>query len=159
MLHQTAVLRTPYHPLYRQWISHKITMLTFAKENRIKPEISMAPLIDMVFLLLLFFAVTGSFVVMQGLNIDLPKTEAAETIGQGKNIVVTVDSNGRLFLNKTMVDPPQLKAQLGQLLEQNAGQSVLIQAEESATAQSLVTVMEIINASGATNVLLQTINK
>lgn len=119
----------------------------------------MAPLIDMVFLLLLFFAVTGSFVVMQGLNIDLPKTEAAETIGQGKNIVVTVDSNGRLFLNKTMVDPPQLKAQLGQLLEQNAGQSVLIQAEESATAQSLVTVMEIINASGATNVLLQTINK
>ena len=134
-------------------------MLTFAKENRMKPEISMAALIDMVFLLLLFFAVTGSFVMLQGLNIDLPKTKAAETIGQGKNIVVTVDSSGRLFLNQTMLDSQQLKIQLEQLLERDSEQVVLIQAEESATAQSLVTVMEIINTSGVANVLLQTINK
>ena len=134
-------------------------MLTFARKNRLNPEISMAALVDMVFLLLLFFAVTGSFVVLQGLNVDLPKTEAAETIGQGKNIVVTVDSSGRLFLNQTLVDSVQLKVQLQQLLEQDAEQAVLIQAEGSSTAQSLVTVMEIVNASGVTNVLLQTVNK
>ena len=134
-------------------------MLTFARKNKMKPEISMAALIDMVFLLLLFFAVTGSFVMLQGLNIDLPKTEAADSIGQGKNIVVTVDSSGRLFLNQISVDSQQLKTQLKQLLENDTEQAVLIQAEKNATAQSLVTVMEIINSSGVTNVLLQTVNK
>jgi len=134
-------------------------MLTFATKNRIKPEISMAPLIDMVFLLLLFFAVTGSFVMLQGLNIDLSTTETASAIGPSKNLVVSVDSSGRLFLNQAQIDLEQLRIQLAQLLEQGSQQVVLIQAESSSTAQSLVSVMEVVNASGVTNVLLQTVNK
>ena len=115
--------------------------------------------IDMVFLLLLFFAVTGSFVVLQGLNLDLPKTETAETIGHSKNLVVSVDSSGRLFLNQASVDFEQLRERLKQLLEQNGQQVVLIQAEENTTAQSLVSVMEVVNVVGVENVLLQTVNK
>ena len=119
----------------------------------------MAPLIDMVFLLLLFFAVTGSFVMLQGLNIDLSTTETASAIGPSKNLVVSVDSSGRLFLNQAQIDLEQLRIQLAQLLEQGSQQVVLIQAESSSTAQSLVSVMEVVNASGVTNVLLQTVNK
>ncbi|MDR2337312.1 MAG: biopolymer transporter ExbD [Deltaproteobacteria bacterium] len=135
-------------------------MLKFTNPHKIKPEITMAPLIDVVFLLLLFFSVTSSFIDLQGLKLDLPQTESQNTIEMNKKsvLVISVTKDGSIFFNKSPINLAELKKQLTRQLNTDPQQAILLQAERSSTTQQLVSVMEVINQSGGSNVSLQTVN-
>ncbi len=116
---------------------------------------SHSSLTDIVFLLLIFFLLSSSFVVQSGIKIQLPKSEAAEqeTLRQ---IVVTVTEKGMIYLNDKQVGPETLGGQLAPLLEKDRDKVVIIKADQMVSLQNAVQVMDIAKGVGAKRLVIAT---
>lgn len=111
-------------------------------------SLSLTPLIDVVFLLLIFFLVTTRFEEEErDMAVNLPKASAAEpTIFQGKEIFVTITPEGEYFLEGKQYSAASLENKLKSLYENNPGkQKVKIRADEKSRTSHLVTVMNACN--------------
>jgi len=116
---------------------------------------SHSSLTDIVFLLLIFFLLSSSFVVQSGIKIQLPKSIAAEqeTLRQ---IVVTVTEKGVIYLNDKQVGAETLGGQLAPLLERNRDKVVIIKADQMVSLQNAVQVMDIAKGVGAKRLVIAT---
>ncbi len=119
--------------------------MNFRPRRKDDLDLNLTPLIDVVFLLLIFFMVSTTFEMKSEINIKLP--EAAENRAEvvPDSIVVALDANGRVFVN----DNPLVNAQITTIreaLRQSAQKldnpSVIINADANATHQSVVRVMD-----------------
>jgi biopolymer transport protein ExbD len=123
-----------------------------------KPRIEMLPLIDIVFLLLVFFIYAMlSMAVHRSLPVSLPVSAAAE-IHTEMNLTLTVNSRGEIFLDDTNVSREELHAVLLQkALKTGAGKSVQVDlfADRALSYQELYLVLDIIRSAGISNVSLQ----
>ncbi|WP_425398343.1 ExbD/TolR family protein [Aeoliella sp.] len=111
-------------------------------------SLSLTPLIDVVFLLLIFFLVTTRFEEEErDMAVNLPKASAAEpTIFQGKEIFVTITPTGEFFLEGKQYSASSLENKLKSLYENNPGkQKVKIRADQESRTSHLVTVMNACN--------------
>lgn len=123
-----------------------------------KPRIEMLPLIDIVFLLLVFFIYAMlSMAVHRSLPVTLPVSSTA-TINTELNLTVTVRHNGEVFLDNTRVSLEELQAIL-QDKSQNTGTNKSVQvdlfADEALSYQELYRVLDTIRTAGISNVSLQ----
>jgi len=116
---------------------------------------SHSSLTDIVFLLLIFFLLSSSFVVQSGIKIQLPKSIAAEqeTLRQ---IVVTVTEKGVIYLNDKQVGAETLGGQLAPLLERDRDKVVIIKADQMVSLQNAVQVMDIAKGVGAKRLVIAT---
>jgi biopolymer transport protein ExbD len=116
---------------------------------------SHSSLTDIVFLLLIFFLLSSSFVVQSGIKIQLPKSAAAEqeTLRQ---IVVTVTEKGVIYLNDKQVGAETLGGQLAPLLERDVDKVVIIKADQMVSLQNAVQVMDIAKGVGAKRLVIAT---
>lgn len=116
---------------------------------------SHSSLTDIVFLLLIFFLLSSSFVVQSGIKIQLPKSTAAEqeTLRQ---IVVTVTEKGVIYLNDKQVGAETLGGQLAPLLERDVDKVVIIKADQMVSLQNAVQVMDIAKGVGAKRLVIAT---
>ena len=123
-----------------------------------KPRIEMLPLIDIVFLLLVFFIYAMlSMAVHRSLPVSLPVSSAAE-VHTEMNLTLTVNSRGEIFLDNTNVSREELQALLLQkTLKTSAGKSVQVDlfADKALSYQELYLVLDIIRSAGISNVSLQ----
>jgi len=123
-----------------------------------KPRIEMLPLIDIVFLLLVFFIYAMlSMAVHRSLPVSLPVSSAAE-VHTEMNLTLTVNSRGEIFLDNTNVSREELQALLLQkTLKTTAGKSVQVDlfADKALSYQELYLVLDIIRSAGISNVSLQ----
>jgi len=110
-------------------------------------EINITPLVDMVFLLLLFFILTSSFVVMPGIKINLPKAVTSEVIKE-KNIILTVNSENIIYLNEKPITPSELQAFLSELVASKQDKPLLIKADKNAQIGTVVRVWDICRKVG-----------
>lgn len=130
------------------------------ERNGQKVEFQMAPMVDIVFLLLIFFMVTASFVIEESeLKISLPATEAAESPEElPDEVIIQVMWDGGVAVNQTEYDSPgskelpELRAMLTKLASIFAGQNVIIQADGSASHGRVVDVLNACVASGVMNI-------
>ncbi len=123
-----------------------------------EPELNLTPLIDVVFLLLIFFMVTTSFVRDSELQIQLP--EAATEAGEARaGVEVVIDADGRYFINEQEVVNPQratvLRA-LGQVAGDDRDQPLRVRADARASHQSVVTVLDVAGQMGFVNIIIET---
>lgn len=116
---------------------------------------SHSSLTDIVFLLLIFFLLSSSFVVQSGIKIQLPKSTAAEqeTLRQ---IVVTMTEKGVIYLNDKQVGAETLGGQLAPLLERDVDKVVIIKADQMVSLQNAVQVMDIAKGVGAKRLVIAT---
>jgi biopolymer transport protein ExbD len=123
-----------------------------------KPRIEMLPLIDIVFLLLVFFIYAMlSMAVHRSLPVSLPVSSAAE-VHTEMNLTLTINSRGEIFLDNTNVSREELQALLLQkTLKTTAGKSVQVDlfADKALSYQELYLVLDIIRSAGISNVSLQ----
>ena len=109
--------------------------------------INLTPLIDVVFLLLIFFMVSTSFAIIRGIRVDLPTaTTPQEKIEQ--NIVISVTKEGKIYLGKTLVS----KTELVRRLKREIGRKkslVVINADKDARHGTVVEVMDLAKQGGA----------
>jgi biopolymer transport protein ExbD len=92
-------------------------------KNKIETAFSMSSMTDIIFLLLIFFMLTSSFITPSGLPINLPSSESSEIVMQ--EVTVTVTKDLRFSVNDRLVGREQIKAELTSLLQGKKGQVVL----------------------------------
>ena len=124
------------------------------KRSGVIANLSLTPLIDVVFLLLIFFLVTSQFEEEERrLNIVLPSaTSASPMVHRPREIVVDVDAQGNVYLRGQPTTLTELERLLVAAVVENASnQSVIIRADGSASFQPVVSVMDLCNRAGVTD--------
>jgi len=119
-------------------------------------QIPLTSLIDIVFLLLIFFLLSANFLGREGIKINLPQSQDATVVSE-EGVSVYIDAKGRLFWKDTLVAPEQLLEKLrAALAEKNERLVIIIKAERSIAIAEVVRVMDIVRAAGAEKLLLAT---
>ncbi len=116
-------------------------------------EVNLTPMLDVVFIMLIFFIVTASFVKEAGIDISRPPAATAERKERG-NILVAITENDQIWVDRRQVDPRALRANIERLHAENPGGSVVIQADKSSKNGLLVLVMDAARLAGVPNVAL-----
>ena len=116
-----------------------------------KEEIDMTPMLDVVFILLIFFIVTASFVKEAGIDVNRP--EAATAVKKERaNILVAISDKGDIWINKRKVDIRRVQANIERLKAENPQGTVVIQADKKSTTDTLIKVMDSARAAGVFDV-------
>ena len=130
-------------------------MMKFDRQQMVTADISLTPVIDMVFLLLIFFLLTSSFMKDQGITIDLPASSSSST--QNKELItVSIAAGGILFIGKHQIPLEGLQKELQKVYASKGTKNVGLKADKSSSIQLLVQVMDAVKQSGALNLSLTT---
>lgn len=132
--------------------------MDFEGRARIHSHLDIAPLIDIVFLLLVFFMLTSTFMVPEAIELELPQSSSA-TVTDSTPITVSLDETGQLALNGERMEKDQLRGAIEVLLKQDAGAAITLKSDARTEVQQLLGVMDEIRAAGGTDVALATLQK
>ncbi len=116
-------------------------------------EVNLTPMLDVVFIMLIFFIVTASFVKESGIEISLPGASTAVRKEKG-NILIAISANDQIWMNRRQVDPRALRANIERMHAENPQGAVIIQADKEAKTGLLVKVMDAARAAGVKSVSL-----
>jgi len=114
-------------------------------------EVNLTPMLDVVFIMLIFFIVTASFVKESGIDVNRPDASTAEKKEVG-NILVAISQSNQIWIDKRQVDPRALRANIERLHAENPQGAVVIQADEESKNRLLVQVMDAARSAGIYNV-------
>lgn len=119
-------------------------------------EIDLTPMLDVVFIMLIFFIVTASFVKESGFDVNRPPNsqQPPPENTEIKNILVSIDAEGRLYVNRRPVDAGALTANIKRLHAESPKGSVVIQADDASANEWLITVMDAARKAGVHNVAI-----
>jgi len=115
-----------------------------------QPRLELTPLIDMVFILLIFFMVTSSFVKESGVDVSRPEAETATT-RETANIIITVTADGDIWMRER-VAAAEVRARVERLHAENPGGAVVIVADERTDTGVTVEVLDEARLAGAARV-------
>ena len=115
------------------------SLISQAVEEKDEPNIT--PMLDVVFILLIFFIVTANFIKEPGLEINRPDSETAE-VTENAAILIAIGSAGEIYMDGRRIDVRQVKANVLKLLADKPQGSVVIQADEAASADAIIQVMD-----------------
>jgi biopolymer transport protein ExbD len=116
-------------------------------------EVNLTPMLDVVFIMLIFFIVTASFVKESGIDVNRPDAATAEKKERG-NILIAITDSGQFWVDKRQVDPRALQANIERLHAENPQGAVVIQADEDSKNKYLVMAMDAARLAGVKNVSL-----
>jgi biopolymer transport protein ExbD len=114
-------------------------------------EVNITPMLDVVFIMLIFFIVTASFVKESGIDINRPEASTAERKERG-NILVAITESGQIWIDRRQVDVRAIRANIERLHAENPQGAVVIQADQESKNGLLVRVMDAARLAGVTNV-------
>ena len=114
-------------------------------------DINLAPMLDIVFIMLIFFVVTTSFIKESGIDVNQPTAQTAER-RERANILIAIAPNGEIWIDKRPVDIRSLRAVIERLIAENPEGSVIIQGDRTAQIGQLVEVMDQVRKGGVSNV-------
>ena len=117
--------------------------------------IDMTPLIDIVFILLIFFILTASFQQQNTINIDRPQSTTNDSSDVVK-LMVTIDKEGQISLDKGPIKLTDLSAYVKAKVSSTGGSSAVIQVDKDVTSDRLITVIDKIRIAGVANVAVAT---
>ena len=121
------------------------------QEQNENEEIDMTPMLDVVFILLIFFIVTASFVKEAGIEVNRPDAATATKKARA-NILVAISDKGEIWINKRHVDIRSVQANIERLKAENPQGTVVIQADKKATTDTLIKVMDAARSAGVYDV-------
>ncbi len=125
------------------------------KHDSDESEINLTPMLDIVFIMLIFFIVTTSFVKESGIDVNRPSAQTAERKERG-NIIVAIKSDGEVWIDKRVVDMRAVRANVARLHAENPQGSVVIAADRETKTHVLVEVMDQIRLAGIYNASIAT---
>ncbi|ASD67411.1 MULTISPECIES: ExbD/TolR family protein [Pseudoalteromonas] len=122
-----------------------------ARKQRFREEedaaVDMTPMLDIVFIMLIFFIVTTSFVKEAGIEVNKPKAAQAQKT-KNANIFIAIRENGEIWMDKRQVDVERVSANLESLMAEQPTDVIIIQADKGAKHGVVVQVMDQIKATG-----------
>ncbi|MDR2999918.1 MAG: biopolymer transporter ExbD [Fibromonadaceae bacterium] len=120
--------------------------MSFVKryKNRDDVGIDIAPMLDMVFILLIFFVVTSSFVRETGLDVNKPKASSAQELAR-ESILIGISREGTIHINESQVDMRTLRSILQQMTAEKPDRAAVIVADRDAPSGKVVDVLDVCN--------------
>jgi biopolymer transport protein ExbD len=115
-------------------------------------EINLTPMLDVVFIMLIFFIVTASFIKEAGIDVNRPDAPVTETKPEDANILVVISANDEIWIDRRVIDPRAVRANIERLHAENPKGSVVIQANKKSTNKMLVWVMDSSRSAGVYNI-------
>ncbi len=103
-------------------------------------EIDLTPMLDVVFILLIFFIVTSVFVTEAGIDVSKPQASTAEPKSKDL-ILIAVTSDGEVWMNGEVIDPRFIRSEFELRLADAPNSSVVIQGDENATNEMVMAIM------------------
>ena len=111
-------------------------------------EINLTPMLDVVFIMLIFFIVTASFVKEAGIDVNRPDNQEQQVTQESANILVVISENNDIYIAGRLIDPRAVRANIERLHAENPEGSVVIQANPKSKNQLLVEVMDASRQAG-----------
>lgn len=133
--------------------------MQFRRKPQEPLDVNITPLIDVVFLLLIFFMVTTTFQKDAELSINLPQASATETADKTKPIEISINQNGRYYINGKELTNGRAQTIQNALQEASLGQkdrALVIRGDAKANYQNVITVMDVASKLGLVNISLAT---
>lgn len=123
------------------------------RKQRKTPELNMAPLVDMVFLLLIFFLVTTTFTRETGVDVRKPKAKTAQFLPR-ESILIAVTKDETIHINNRKVDLEMLNSIIKDTLRDKPDSSVIIIADRDSSTGRIIEVMDECKLAGAERISL-----
>ncbi|NQZ96489.1 MAG: biopolymer transporter ExbD [Myxococcales bacterium] len=114
-------------------------------------EVNMTPMLDVVFIMLIFFIVTASFVKEAGIDVNRPDASTADMKPLG-TILVAISASGQIWVDKRQVDPRALRPNIERLFAENPQGSVVIQADKNSKNALLREVLDAAREAGVPHI-------
>jgi len=124
-----------------------------------EPDVNLTPLIDVVFLLLIFFMVSTTFEHQSRIKIDLPEASAAPTSQEDERLEILIDAQGRYFIGDQQVvntTAKTLKSAISKAVGEREGLAVIIRADAETPHQAVITALDVTSQLGLTHISLAT---
>ena len=125
------------------------------KKKNEESEINITPMLDIVFIMLIFFIVTATFIKQAGIEVLRPDALTAEqkpTVA----ILVAVGPTGEIWIDKKRVDPTSVRAHIERLHAENPKGGMVVQADRKSTNEKLMAVLNAARAAGMREVAIST---
>ncbi|HEY7473038.1 MAG TPA: biopolymer transporter ExbD [Gemmatimonadota bacterium] len=129
--------------------------MKFGSGPRRKDLINITPLIDVVFLLLLFYVVTSTFLERSGLDLTLPAASTSEAARRDE-VTLELDAGGGTWLDGRTVEPAMLEGAIREALAAGATKRVVLEADEQVVHGRVVEAMDAARRAGATGLVVAT---
>ena len=134
--------------------------MKFINQQKTSFSIEITPLIDIVFLLVIFFVVTSKVGDSQFLSLDLPKTESFEYNVVESNNEISITSDGSIYINEIVYNINNIKEIEQAIFElDNQSNSIILSAEATSLHIWIIGIMDILNKNGFNEVQIRTIEK
>jgi biopolymer transport protein ExbD len=121
------------------------------RKKREETEINIKPMLDVVFIMLIFFIVTTSFVKETGVDVNRPSAESATKKDRG-NILIAIRENGEIWINKRQIDVRAVRANVERALAESPEGTVVIVADRLSRTGILVEVYDQAKLAGAQSI-------
>ena len=115
--------------------------------------IDLTPMLDIVFIMLIFFIVTSSFIKEAGITVQTPSADTAENQPRG-NILIAVDANGEIWIDRQQMDIRSVRAAVERMRVDQPDSSVVVQADRDARSGLVIRVMDQVRLAGVADVAL-----
>ncbi|EGQ8129037.1 biopolymer transporter ExbD [Vibrio parahaemolyticus] len=130
----------------------------YSSDSSDETAIDMTPMLDIVFIMLIFFIVTTSFVKEAGLEVNRPTASSAQTVKKG-NIMVAIGAAGDVWVDKRRIEVDAVRANIERLRAESPDGAVVVQADTEANAGVVVKVMDQIKMAGVESISIAATNK
>jgi biopolymer transport protein ExbD len=105
-------------------------------------EINLTPMLDVVFIMLIFFIVTATFIRETGLDVNRPDQDQATVVQEEGAILVIIDSNNEIWVDNRRVDTRAVRANIERMHAEDPERPVVIQTHPASNTRTLVAVMD-----------------
>ena len=120
------------------------------------PQVDLTPLIDVVFILLIFFILSANFQKESSIEVDRPSASSSTVKEASKTLTVSVDRDHQIWFKDSVVNLTQLQFQIKSVVSKKEKINTIINADKSVDTGALVQIIDAIRLSGISNVAIAT---
>lgn len=121
-------------------------------------SIDLTPMLDVVFIMLIFFIVTSSFIKEAGIDVERPGTETHDFV-ENQNILVAISATNDVWINKEETKPASIKTKIQAMHAENPKGAMVIQADKHSNAETYALVYDAARDAGVTSISLSTVDR
>ena len=131
----------------------------YQKEEKELISINITPLIDIVFLLLVFFMLATSFIQKSTIEVNLSSGETVQIENQKNNVVLILNKTGKIYLNNKLISISNIKNEITKIINNKPEHKILIKSHKKIAVQKVIRLIEEVRLAGTDNIKLVNLEK
>ncbi len=125
-------------------------------KSKRKVTLSLTPLIDVLFILIIFFTVSSTFLEQPGIELKLPEAESSED-HTAQKVIIYIDRDENIFLNTTIVPEKNLAAEVEKMIRAQTDKSVVLRADSAVHHGLIISIMDGLRKRGIYKIIISTV--